>query len=81
MGNIYTQADNTGEFSFGSTYPPVKIFLDMAEIAGLNSLKPVYKKVILTDGKELDLEFYLETDKNAFSKHLREALREVKDIS
>ena len=60
----------------GSAYPPVKVYLTTIEIARLNSLEAVVKPIILSDGKELDLEIILETDRNKFAKDLREALDE-----
>jgi len=60
----------------GSAYPPVRVYLTAIEIARLNSLEAVVKSIILSDGKELDLEIFLETDRNKFAKDLREALDE-----
>lgn len=60
----------------GTAYPPVRLYLTAIEIARLNSLEPVVKTIILSDGKELDIEIILETDRNKFAKDLREALDE-----
>jgi hypothetical protein len=72
--------ENDGEevdnLKMGTTYPPVRVFLTAIDIARLNSLEPVVTTIILSDGKEVDLEIFLETDRNKFAKDLREALDE-----
>ena len=58
----------------GTSYPPIKVFITAIDIARLNSLEAVVQTVILSDGKEVDLEIFLETDRNKFAKDLREVL-------
>jgi len=72
-----TDKDEANNIKLGSSYPPVKLFISAMEIAKLNSLEAVVKSIILSDGKEFDLEMYLETDRNKFTKDLREALDET----
>lgn len=75
--NFWEKEDSeTDLLKLGSSYPPLRVYLTMIEIAKLNSLEAVVKSVILSDGKELDLELFLETDRNKFAKDLREALDE-----
>jgi len=72
--------DSTSEvenFKLGAGYPPVQVFLTMIDIAKLNSLHSIFKPVILSDGKELDVELKLETDRDQFSKDLRKVLDEA----
>jgi hypothetical protein len=65
----------------GSSYPPVQLFLDMMEISKINSREPLTKTVILSDGKEVDIEILLETDKDKFAKNLKEAIDAKTDDS
>lgn len=71
-----TEKSEDEVLNLGTSYPPVKVYLTAIEIARLNSLEAVVKSVILSDGKEVDLEIFLETDRNKFAKDLREALDE-----
>lgn len=74
-------ADETENLKLGSTYPPVKVFLSAIIIARLNSNEPVMVPIMLSDGKELDLEIRLETDRDVFSKDIRKVLDEVENSS
>ncbi|PIR43292.1 hypothetical protein COV24_03470 [candidate division WWE3 bacterium CG10_big_fil_rev_8_21_14_0_10_32_10] len=58
----------------GSTMPPIKIYLSIIEIGKLNSRVPFVKTVFLADGKEVDIEFYLETDRDSFTRDLKEVI-------
>ena len=72
-------ADEIENLRMGSSYPPVKIYLTSIDLAKLNSADPVMVTAILSDGKEVDLELYLETDRDKFSKDLRGVLDENQD--
>jgi len=72
------EKEETDNLKLGSSYPPVKIFISAIEIAKLNSLDGMFKTVILSDGKELDLEIYLETDRDVYAQQLKEVINEQK---
>ena len=62
--------------NLGSSYPPVKVFISAVQIGRINSKVPVVIPVILSDGKELDLEIILDTDRDKFARDLRESIEE-----
>lgn len=64
------------DLKLGSQYPPVQVFLNLIEISKLNTAQAVIKSIILSDGKEVDLELILETDRDKFAKDLREVIDE-----
>jgi len=71
-----TSEEEVDNLKMGTSYPPIKVYISAMQIAKLNSLEPVVKSIILSDGKEMDLEMYLETDRNTFAKEMREAIDE-----
>jgi len=73
--------DEVDNLKLGSAYPPVKIYISAIDLAGLNSLEPVMLSVILSDGKELDIELMLETNRDEFAKDLRKVLDEANEDS
>lgn len=72
--------DQKGEdegFRMGSELLPVDLSLTMVEIANLNSGSPLLRTIILSDGQELDLNIFLETDRQVLSKAIKEAVNEA----
>lgn len=78
MGENYwePEVNEADKLRMGSSYPPVKFYISAIDIAKLNSKDSLVKTIILSDGKEVDLEIYLETDKDIFTKELREAIKD-----
>lgn len=68
--------EDTTSLRLGEVYPPVGLKLSMIDIAKVNSLEPVVKHVILSDGKELDVHILLDTDRDVFARDLRGVLNE-----
>lgn len=73
------EKDEADNLKLGSSYPPVKVYITAIDLAQLNSLEPVMRSVILADGKELDIELLLETNRDEFAKDLRKVLNEAED--
>lgn len=63
--------DTEKPMRLGSDLLPIKIYLTMMDIAQINSNVPFTKTVILSDGREIDVELYLDVDREAFTKGLR----------
>ena len=65
----------------GSAYPPVELFLTMIDIGRINAKEPLVKTVILSDGKELDINVMLSTDRDEFHRDIREIIDEAESSS
>jgi hypothetical protein len=64
-------------FRMGSDLTPIELPLTMVEIARLNSLSPVIRTVILSDGQEVDLYITLTTDRKVLGREIKEVINEV----
>jgi hypothetical protein len=71
MEDNFWDESGSKDHKFGSDYPPVKLYVSMIDISKLNVSVPVVKTVILSDGKEIDVEMILETDRDTFSRDLK----------
>lgn len=71
------QTNDKDRLRLGTSYPPVNVYLTLLEISKMNSGDPIVKTVILSDGKEVDIHFRIDMDRNSFAKDLRGILDET----